>query len=70
MQTRSMLVLALAAALASGGEARSTPAVTAAELIGHVRQLASDAWEGRRTDAEGERQATEYVAATRRSRSR
>jgi len=63
MQNRIMLGLALAAALASGGEAQSTPAVTAAELIGHVRQLASDAWEGRGTGTEGERQATEYIAA-------
>ncbi|MHC4490384.1 MAG: M20/M25/M40 family metallo-hydrolase [Planctomycetota bacterium] len=63
MRRQTILMLALVAALASGEEARLAPAITAAELIGHVRRLASDAWAGRGTGTDGERQATEYIAA-------
>ncbi|MHC4819119.1 MAG: M28 family peptidase, partial [Planctomycetota bacterium] len=63
MRCKAMLLLALGAALASAQEAQPAPGVNAAELIGHVRRLASDEWAGRGTGTEGERKATEYIAA-------
>jgi hypothetical protein len=48
---------------AAGEEPESAPEITADELLGHVRTLASDGFEGRGTGTPGEERATEYVAA-------
>jgi hypothetical protein len=56
------LALALATPRLGAGEAESSAAITSAELLGHVRRLASDAWEGRGSGTAGEREATRYIA--------
>jgi hypothetical protein len=63
MRCKTVLLLALGAALLQAEDAPRTPAIQAAELIGHVRRLASDEWAGRGTGTDGERSATEYIAA-------
>jgi len=62
MTARLFKVLLLSAALAQAGDPAPAPAITSAELLGHVQRLASDAWEGRGSGTEGERQATQYIA--------
>ena len=41
---------------------RSSPEISAADLMAHIENLASDAMQGRLTGTEGERLATRYVA--------
>jgi hypothetical protein len=56
----------LAALMAEAGRAaagdEAAPEITAAELLGHVRSLASDEWEGRGSGTPGEQRASAYVA--------
>jgi hypothetical protein len=59
----ALLATALALLLrARADEAESAPEITAAELLGHVRTLASDEFEGRGSGTPGEERAAEYVA--------
>ncbi|MHC4959952.1 MAG: M28 family peptidase [Planctomycetota bacterium] len=60
---KTLLMLALAAVPGAAEEAVTNPEITSADFLSHVRRLASDDWEGRGTGSEGERKATEYIAA-------
>ena len=62
MRRAHALVLVLLASLVAADD-NADPAITAAELHAHVKLLASDAWEGRGTGSQGEREATDYIAA-------
>ena len=66
--TRGRLLPAcVLAALAAAAPARDAdlpdPQVTAQELIGHIRKLSHDDWQGRGAGSEGEKLATDYIAA-------
>ncbi len=66
---RGLLLLAAAALLLPpappilAGEEASLEAIGTEGLLGHLRLLASDEWEGRGTGSPGEEKATAYIAA-------
>ena len=64
---RRLLPACVLVALAAGAPAREAdvpnPQVTARELIDHIRKLSHDDWQGRGAGSEGEKLATDYIAA-------
>jgi hypothetical protein len=60
--TRAACLLSLVLAATAGAAQTTTPPVTAADLRTHVRYLASDELEGRRSGEPGNAAAAEYIA--------
>ena len=54
---------ALAFLVVPAARAEDVSSIRAAALLGHVKQLSGDAWKGRGSGTDGERLATDYIAA-------